>query len=176
MKRCPSFRCFWLVVLWLAGLPALAHEPGAHVHGTASLQVAIDGANLTLNLESPLDNLLGFEHAPRTEKQKAAVRGMVERLNQAATLFAPTPAARCAPVSVQLDSPVLEPAKKTEGDSHADLDGEFTFRCASPEALHDIEVRLFDSFPNLRQLDVQVASPRGQTAPRLSPKQRRISW
>ena len=155
---------------------AFAHGPGAHVHGIAKLDVAIDGETLTLALESPLDNLLGFEHMPRTDKQKAAVRAMAETLNKPAALFVATPAAQCAPASVKLESPVLEPAKKDAGDGHADLDGEFVFRCAHPEALRDIEVRMFSAFPHLRQVDIQVAAPRGQAAGQLTAKQPRISW
>jgi len=155
---------------------AFAHGPGAHVHGIAKLDVAIDGETLTLGLESPLDNLLGFEHMPRTDKQKAEVRAMAEALNKPAALFVATPAAQCASTSVKLESPVLEPTKKDAGDGHADLDGEFVFRCAHPEALRDIEVRMFAAFPHLRQVDVQVAAPRGQAAAQLTAKQPRISW
>lgn len=167
-----------IIAAMLAALPllALAHEPGAHVHGIAKLQVAVDGNTLTLNFESPLDNLLGFEHQPRSEKQKAAVRAMAQRLNQPATLFLPTPAASCAPVSTKLESPLLEPAKKADGDGHADLDAEFVFKCAQPGELRGMEVKLFDAFRNLRRLDVQVAGARGQAAVRLTPTQRRISW
>lgn len=165
-----------LAAACLLPLPALAGKPTAHVHGTASLQVAIDGNLLTLNLESPLESLLGFENAPRTDKQKAAVRTLSERLNQAGELFMPSPAARCVPVSVKLESPVLQAGKQPTGDSHADLDGEFVFRCEKPEALRDLEVAIFQGFPNLRRLDVQVAGPRGQSAARLSPQQRRIAW
>jgi hypothetical protein len=142
----------------------------------ATLQVAVDGNTLALNLEVPLDNLLGFEHVPRTEKEKAAVRDMVERLNQAERLFVPTPAAHCKPVSVKLESLVLQPSKTKERDSHADLDGEFVFRCERPETLRDIEVTMFGGFSTLRQIDVQVATSRGQAASRLSRKQRRITW
>jgi hypothetical protein len=108
MKHSPLLCC--LTAACLLPLPALAGKAGAHVHGTASLQVAIDGQTLTLNLETPLENLLGFEHAPRTDKQKAAVRAMSERLNQPGELFSPSPAAQCTSVSVALDSPVLKPA------------------------------------------------------------------
>jgi hypothetical protein len=175
MNRSKFLFC-WVFISCLVAVPASAHEPGPHQHGVATLQVAVDGGTLTLNLESPLDNLLGFEHVARTEQQKAAVRGMAERMNKAVTLFVPTPAAHCTSASVKLESPVLEPTKTAGGDGHADLDGEFMFRCEHPETLHDIEVILFDGFPNLRQIDVQVASPRGQAAAKLSPKQRRITW
>jgi hypothetical protein len=155
---------------------AMAHEPGAHVHGTAKLQVAVDGNILTLDFESLLDNLIGFEHQPRTEKQKGAIRAMAQRLNKPETLFLPTPAASCAPVSAKLESPVLESAKKTDGDGHADLDGEFVFKCAQPSELRGMEIKLFDVFPNIHRLDVQVASIRGQAAARLTPAQRHVSW
>lgn len=165
---------FWLATA--LALPALAGEPGAHVHGTARLEIAVDADTLTLSLDSPLDSLLGFEHLPRNDKERAAVRAMGDKLQQAAALFAPTPAAQCQVQSVKLASPVLEPAKTAGGDGHADLDGEFVFRCAHPEALRGLEVGLFQSFPHLRRLDVQVAGPRRQMAVRLTPQQRRVSW
>lgn len=156
-------------------LPAAAGELGAHVHGVGKLQIAVDGNTLSLALESPLANLLGFEHLPRSDKQKAAVREMAERLNRPAELFLTTPSARCAPTSVNLTSPVLEPAKPG-GDGHNDLDGEFVFRCERPQALREIDVRLFAAFSHLRRLDVEVVSPRGQSASRLAPQQTRVTW
>ena len=165
-----------LAIAAAVALPVFAHGPGAHVHGIAKLDVAVDGNTLTLGLESPLDNLLGFEHMPRDDKQKAAVRAMADTLNKPAALFVATPAADCAPVSVKLDSPVLEPANKNPGDGHADLDGEFVFHCSHPEALRNIEVRMFGAFPHLRRLDVQVVGTRGQTAMALTAKQPVVSW
>jgi len=138
--------------------------------------VAVDGNTLTLHLESPLDNLLGFEHAARTDKEKAAVGGMVERLNKADGLFVTTAAAGCKPAAVQLESPLLQPPKTTGAGGHADLDGDFIFRCERPELLRDIDVALFDAFPNLHRVDVQVAGARGQTAAKLTPTSRRVAW
>ena len=84
--------------------PAAA-KPHAHVHGIGKLQIAIDGNTLLLNLETPLDNLIGFEHVPRTEVQKAALNKMVARLNKASTLFLPTAAADCTPESNKASPP-----------------------------------------------------------------------
>ncbi|RTL48515.1 MAG: DUF2796 domain-containing protein [Rhodocyclaceae bacterium] len=163
-------------LLTLLSTVASSHGLGAHVHGVANLQVAVDGDTLTLVLESPLDNLLGFEHLPHTEKQKAAVRDMSSRLQKNDAVFIPTPAAACRLVSVKLESPVLSPEKKTDGDGHADLDGEFVFHCQHPEVLHGLDLMLFDGFPHLRQVDVQVATAKGQTAAKLSSARRRLDW
>ncbi len=169
-------RWFSCVFTFLFTLPAVAGEAAAHVHGVASLQVAIDGSSVTLTLESPLDNLLGFEHAARSEQERATVRAMRERLEQVESLFVPSPAARCQAVSVRLESPVLQTGSRPANGGHADLDGEFVFHCQNPGELHALEVTMFRSFPNLQRLDVQVASPRGQSAARLSPQQRRVTW
>ncbi|WP_374692188.1 DUF2796 domain-containing protein [Accumulibacter sp.] len=165
-----------LAAICVLPLPALAGRSAAHVHGVASLQVAVDGGTLTLQFETPLANLLGFEHAPRSEKQKQAVGLMADRLRQAGAVFTPSPAARCSAISVELESPLLQPSPQSGDDAHADLDGSFVFRCQDPAALRDLEVGLFASFPRLQRIDVQVAGPRGQSAARLSPQQRRVSW
>lgn len=166
---------------------ASAHEPGAHVHGLAELRVAVDGPGLEIALESPLDNLLGFEHAPRSDTQRAAVRAMAGKLRQAQSLFVPTAAAQCTLAAVQLSSAAL-PAdllgetKRSSGDAsrdedgHADLDATFTFKCASPAQLKGMDVTLMLAFPGLRKLNVSVAGPRGQSATVLAPGQRVVSW
>jgi hypothetical protein len=90
-------------------VPALAQLPGAHVHGQASLEIAVDGETVQLNLYSPLDNLLGFEHAPRTEEERRAVRAMDAKLHQARSLFVFTPSAGCRLESTHLNSAALSP-------------------------------------------------------------------
>lgn len=54
-----------LLLSVLVLLPATLHAgEKAHQHGVAILEVAVDGGTLRLRLESPLNNLAGFEHAP----------------------------------------------------------------------------------------------------------------
>ena len=165
---------------------AVAHELGAHVHGVASLQVAVDENTMTLEFSSPLDNLIGFEHAPRNTKQKAAVKTMADDLNKAEQFFIPTAEAQCTLQSVKLDSPVFEPKtaqekiersqQSEEERGHADIHGEFVFACKQTGKLHDLEVKLFDAYPNLHQLKVEVATQKKQSSSNLTPDQQRVSW
>ena len=176
-------------------LPTTLHAgEKAHQHGVAILEVAVDGGTLHLRLESPLDNLAGFEHAPKNEAQKKTVRAMAHKLNQPATLFAPSPRAECVPISTRIESQVLgsallqvagnpQPANKQEKtpghqhkDGHAELIADYEFRCAQPQHLSALEVKLFDAFPDLKQLHAQVAGPRGQKAARLTSKSRQVAW
>jgi hypothetical protein len=178
----------WLFSLTLAatlsGGNVFAAEPGAHVHGGALLQVVHIGNTVTINLESPLDNLLGFEHAPRTDKQKQKAQAMADLLRQPEALFVLTPAAQCKPSPVQLTAPVLNlgvaeknaQSKNKARDGHAELEAELIFTCGTPAALKDLEVKLFDAFRGIRQLDAQLVGPRGQSAAKLTSKKRRLAW
>ena len=168
--------CAALAALMANPLIASAHELGAHVHGVATLQIAVDEKTMTLNFSSPLDNLLGFEHLARDAKQKAAVKNMADSLNKEGQFFVPTAEAQCVLQSVKLASPVLEAQQHENKDGHADLDGEFDFACKQTAKLHDLEVKLFDAFPHLRQLNVEVVTLKKQAAAQLSKEQRRASW
>jgi|SRR5581483_3022581 len=165
----------WLMVVAALSGAALAREPGPHVHGAAKLQVALEKNSVTIDFESPLHNLLGFEHAPRTDAEKAAVAALRERLQKPLALFVPTPAAECSVASVKLDSPVFGTSPAGEG-GHADLDAEFVYTCRQPEHLQDLRVTIFTIFPGTRTIDAQVAGPRGQAAARLSAAQPRLAW
>ncbi len=173
----------------LLALGAFAAEPGAHVHGAAVLRIVADGAQHEVTLESPLDNLLGFEHAPNTERQRASVREMAAKLRQPQRLFTPTAAARCTPAGVEIAAPTLpaalignpQPAAGTRADAasgaeHADLDATFRWRCDAPAQLKGLDVGLMQAFPGLRVLKVQVAGPRGQSAAVLSAGTRSVAW
>lgn len=153
-------------------LAALLAAPGwclaatghAHVHGVAKLDIGVEKTRLTFQLESPLDNLLGFERAPRTDAERRQASEMVARLQAAAALFRIDPAAGCTLKSVELASAALQlgqpdPAEAEAG--HADLDGTFTFSCQDATRAAWVDVALFD-FKAMRQVEVQVASPAGQ--------------
>ena len=171
------------LALLLISSPVLAqdhHGHGhAHVHGVAKLEVAVEGADINLHLESPLEGVLGFEHAPGNDKERAIVAQMRKTMANGGALFAPTTAAQCKFVESKLEAPVLEARPAGKPDAHAahgDLDADFRFTCAQPAKLTGVEVRLFEAFPKLRRIDAQVVSGKGQKALRLSSKMRFLSW
>ena len=43
----------------------------SHQHGVSTLKIALEGQNMQLELESPANDIVGFEHAPENNKQKA---------------------------------------------------------------------------------------------------------
>ncbi|MEN9631151.1 MAG: hypothetical protein RJA10_4379, partial [Pseudomonadota bacterium] len=143
------------------GSNALA-APHAHEHGVARLAVAVDGNALTIALDAPLDGFLGFERAPRTDAERKAAADLLARLRDAGALFKPDAAAGCKAADVKVEAPVLEPGYKGKGE-HADLEAQFHFQCAQPQALRVLDVALFDAFKLLQRIDVQVAGVKGQS-------------
>ena len=153
------------------------HQLGAHIHGAASLDIAVDSSLVTINFSGPLDNLIGFEHMPETAQQKMLVSAMKARLSKPAPLFHFTSTAQCSVQSVKLTSLVLgDKPESGEPAGHADVDAEFVYNCAQIKNLQTIKVMLFDFYPNLHKIKVVMVSERGQTAAELSADKRAIKW
>jgi hypothetical protein len=169
------------IALLAAAFAAQAQEPHAHVHGIATLDVAIDGNTLTLGFDSPLDNLVGFEHPPGNEKEKRALDAMTRRFSKPESLFVPTPAAGCVVTGARVGSPFADGAKAADGKNegghhHADIESEITWRCARPDALRTLDAPVLREFPGIRELRTQVAGPRGQSSATLTAAARAISF
>lgn len=169
----PTLLC---AALMFAAAPV--HSAGkAHSHGNAKLDVAIEPQRLSLQFSSPLDNLVGFERAPRNDKERQQVDAAVAKLNAAESLFKIDPAAQCKLAKVELASAALklgqvEPAQAKS--DHADIDGSYEFSCADATKARHIDIGLFD-FKRLHRLDVQVAASTGQFKRALKPSATRLS-
>lgn len=156
------------LALALAGTGGTAWAAGkAHEHGVVKLDVAIDGNKLTVAMEAPLDNLLGFERAPRTDAERKAAAEVLARLrspSQGKPLLAADAAAQCTLSKAEVQAPVLEPgAKAGAADGHADVDADYEFTCAKPGELRSLTVGLFDAYKRIQRIDVQVAGAKGQS-------------
>ena len=76
----------------------------AHSHGTATLTVIISGEQVVLGFESPAFNLLGFESAPATPEQEAALAHAEAVLASAENLVSIS-GARCEVRDLQISRP-----------------------------------------------------------------------
>jgi hypothetical protein len=165
-----------LALLPAAALPAAA-QGKAHQHGVGRLDLAVEPKAIVARFESPLDNLVGFERAPRTGDEKRNAAAAVMRLENGARLLRIDPAAGCRLTDVALTAPVLglggSGGSGTTGD-HAELEADYRFDCADAARAAWIDVGLFD-FVRLQRLQVQLVTAGGQhkrdlkrAAPRLA--------
>lgn len=135
----------------------------AHQHGIATLDIGVEPGRVTLDLDSPLENLLGFERTPRTDAERERAAAVVKQLKAADGLFRIDSAAGCTLSAVTLTSaPLGLNATSSEKEGHADLKGRFEFSCKAGNKAGFVEVGLFEAFAALKRIDLQVVTPRGQ--------------
>lgn len=160
---------------------------GAHEHGVASLNAALDGNLLELQLESPAMNLVGFEHAAKSDADKAKVAAAKRELEQPITLFALN-SGDCKATEVELESPLFGDADADhdhdhdhdhhahEGE-HSDIHAHYRFECAKANELKQLDLaELFKRFPATEKIQVQLIGPNGQQGVELTPAQPRLSF
>ena len=70
-------------------------ELGPHVHGHGTLNIAIEDKRVSMELEVPGMDIVGFEHAASTDDQKAAVEKAKARLEKPLGVFSLPAAAGC---------------------------------------------------------------------------------
>jgi hypothetical protein len=167
-----------------AGIGAAQHrQVDAHEHGRGTLNIAIEGTRLSMELEAPGADIVGFEHKAKTEQQKAAIEKAEQQLMVGEELFRLPAAAGCV---LQTSGASLEghahdhdarDQGKGHGKDHGHHDGkanhadsehsgfraEYVFDCKAPASLTSIVFDYFKVFAGAQKLDVTVITPKGQT-------------
>jgi hypothetical protein len=151
-----------LALLLAAPLGALA-QGHAHVHGVAKMDIGVEAKKITVILETPLDNLVGFERAPRTDSERKRADEAVAKLRDGNAMFRFDPAAGCKLASVDLTSAALQLGRAggAPKDGHAELEGEWEFDCVDATRAAHVDVGLF-AFNQLKRVQVQLALPKAQ--------------
>lgn len=163
--KIPSLRACAAIAL-LAAAPLWAAR--GHEHGVAHIDVALDGNRLSIGFETPLENLVGFERAPRSDAERRAVEQALTRLADA-SLWQPDAAAQCKAGTPKLRAPSFQPAKPGKTDEHADVELALEFDCAQAQQLRAVQVLLFKAFPRIERAEVQLVTARGQAKASLRP-------
>jgi ABC-type Zn2+ transport system substrate-binding protein/surface adhesin len=70
-------------------------ELGAHQHGHGTLNMAMEGNRLLIELHAPGADIVGFEHRARTDSDKAAIEKAKATLGEPLALFTIPAAAAC---------------------------------------------------------------------------------
>ena len=147
---------------------------GAHQHGHADLAIAWSGTDMSIELQTPAYNILGFEYVPSTAAEKELLARSITTLETEA-LMVLTPEADCAIVFANVETDLIERwhdvdgAHEEEGKGHSEFEASYTLQCKKPEKLIAIDAsRLFEAFPNFVAIQVQWISDRQQSAKTLT--------
>ena len=175
----------------------------AHTHGDAELAVVLEKGSVTIELDTPLYNILGFEHAPETQAQKTAALQAALQLTRSSDLFEFNSKANCKNLSQDQNISLFDKAETDEhsghddeghdeenhhedhddeedqdeahkDDAHNDVLLTYEFKCEHPLKLSHLNVNLFEFFEELSKVDVTFLGPATQKQVTLTRTQRQL--
>lgn len=144
---------------------------GAHQHGHGTLNVAIEGRTLQVELEVPGADIVGFEHPATSDADKAKVAAARKKLADASQVLAVPAQANCKLTAAKVvlegeEESATHQAGKNEGRAgeaiHSEFQVRFAFDCTSVAAITQITFSYFKAFPNAEELDVTLITHKGQ--------------
>jgi Protein of unknown function (DUF2796) len=166
-------------------LGALAAHPGAaqtthrelgpHEHGRGTLNIAVEGNKISMELDVPGIDIVGFEHEAKTHKDKTTLEKAKQKLSAPLSLFKLPASAGCrvteAKVEVETgehdhaakEEKKGEASKSSEKEQHhSEFHNAYSLECSSPASITGIEFGYFNAFPGAEKLEVNVITPKGQ--------------
>jgi hypothetical protein len=155
------------VLLTRAALADEFEQHPPHEHGKVTINAAVDGNQLVIELDSPAVNVVGFEHEPRNDSEHAAVSAAAKLLGNGRGLFTFPKEARCQFEKVDIKTPQWETTDDVPGEpekpgQHADYEARFTYQCWAPQHLAWLEPSLLDKLRNVTAARLNIATSRGQ--------------
>jgi len=153
------------------------HEQKAHVHGVSQMELAIGDNLVEIQFDSPANNIVGFEHTAKTEKDIKVVNQAKTTLGQPDTLFR-FKGTSCKPLSTQINVlGLLDNHKHNHRESsHKEISAHYRFKCDSTDELTSIQFELINQFPNISEIRTQWISESNQGMVVLTQKNHQLGF
>ena len=126
----------------------------SHEHGVSKLKIALEGKNLDMELESPANDIVGFEHLPENKNQRDAIKRALSQLKNTKGIFVTSSNAKCKIKNVSGEFEVEK--------DHAGFHVKWKIRCDNPEKLNTLATNFFKIFPKAEEIEVEIVSASGQ--------------
>ena len=107
----------------LAASDGERREHDAHEHGHGALDIVVEGEEMVIELRIPAVNVVGFEHAPKDDAEREAVRRALVPFGDAASLFVLPAEAECEVEETEAAIVSMDHEDEHEGEEHADGGG-----------------------------------------------------
>jgi hypothetical protein len=133
-----------------AGTTKKPHQHGAHVHGTAAVNIAIEAQTATVELIAPAEGVVGFEHRAKSaadQKRQAMALDLLRNNIDSMVIFDPALGCRLSPTKVDVVQQDTE---------HAEVHGTFAVSCQAPLAASKVRFAFTKNFPRIQTVNVQL--------------------
>jgi hypothetical protein len=189
----PAARSVLLLITTLCASGVMADDHmrrqiDSHEHGITTLNIALDGNELVLQLEGPGMNFVGFEHAAHTAKQTQTIADALAALEDGEQLFSIDSDAKCVlaeGVALHITEDEADDdhdghdddhndehanhTDDTDDSQHSEFVGEYLYLCDNPGEVGQISVKIFESFPLTTEIETSFLGPKVQTFKNLTP-------
>lgn len=123
---------------------------GAHVHGELECSIAVDENEVYLELQSPAESLLDFEHRPKTKKEKEKWNELSRSWkNNLLNSF------KILGQECEVQEPTIVLNVDDEG-SHAHIHAQAQLNCPKKLNAQRLQVDLRERFKAIKKLNIQV--------------------
>jgi hypothetical protein len=141
-------------------IPAAA--PAQHVHGQARLAIGVEGKTGQAELRAAGDDVFGFEHAPRTAKEKDTQAKAFARLRtEGARLIRFDAALGCvvSATNVRVDN---------KPGAHGEVVASYQIACRVAPQGKPVRLGISAAFPGIDRVAVQLVSDTAQSGATIS--------
>ena len=180
------------LIALVAASPAFAEgtrQLDAHEHGVGTLNIAIEGTTVAMAFDAPGADIVGFEYEAKSDDDLAAIDAALARLAAPLDLFVMPDAATCTVVMAKAelegedghedhadgahedhddhehdDHDHEDHADHGDEAGHTEFHAEYTLNCDNPKMLTEITFAYFETFPNAKELEVQLITSVGARA------------
>ena len=163
-----------------------AGVPAQHVHGVIELGVVVEGDTVAVSLRAPLDDVVGFEHAPESDEQRESIRQAAAMLSNADAMFGLAGSASCSISDTSVDGPAYVTEHLAGGEAgsagshdghhrdaghhdsdhggserHSEVNASYTWECGNVSALESLALRFTEGFAGVETIEIQILTPAG---------------
>ena len=150
------------------------HADG-HAHGIAEINIAVEGKKIVVELFTPTEGLMGFEHEAKTDverkKRDAAVRVLESRFDELVILDKKL-GCKSKPGKVSVVRSESRDGKETthaygsskRSGEHREARVTFEYECQQSPAGSRVQFGVTKLFPEIHELKVQVLSDANQSS------------
>jgi len=171
-----------IVLIVLMPAPLIAEtrrQLDAHEHGHGTLNIAIEGKQILMELRAPSSDIVGFEHTAKSDKDKVRVEAAEKSLSDPLVLFSLPGAAGCSVKSAEVEAEGAlagdhheekhghnddKHTNHGEKEAHSEFHVEYVLTCSNIVAITWIEFPYFEKFPRAEVLEVNMITGKSQKA------------
>jgi hypothetical protein len=140
----------------------------AHVHGSGELTLVTDNNDLVIELHAPADDMVGFEHMPKSKEDKEKVASAIKMLKDSSAIFEIPSTAKCTEQKPAVVETELTDQKHKHRD-HTEFEVTYSFSCSDVGQLSYLTVLAFKKFSGMKSLKAQGVTATGQFSAKLTP-------